>query len=114
MIRYGLEEDNEYEFSDSDDEDGDPSLEPEIQNLEEDAILCKEEPYVEARQEPAKVVERQQSSAGHKITTQIKTVSFGVNRSVRAHHALQLIILSDYQAVLQHLVLKATRNFGLG
>ncbi|KAL3277500.1 hypothetical protein HHI36_012846 [Cryptolaemus montrouzieri] len=58
-----LEEDTEYGFSEVDDEDGDPTFEPEVYNLEEDAISCEEDPdlYVEARQEPATVVECQQS-----------------------------------------------------
>ncbi|CAH2216807.1 jg24064, partial [Pararge aegeria aegeria] len=54
----------EHEFIDIDDEVEDPTFEPETQNFDEDVISYEEnpEPNVEARQEPATIVERHISS----------------------------------------------------
>ncbi|XP_022814421.1 uncharacterized protein LOC111357597 [Spodoptera litura] len=59
-----LEEESDDGFSGIDDEDGDPSFEPEIQRDEDDVISREEdsESILEVQQEPVVEVERQQSS----------------------------------------------------
>lgn len=109
-----LEEEDEHEFSDVDDEHEDPTFEPEIQQIEEDVILCEEdpEPNVGARQESAEVIEHQQSSDEARENYRGKN-GFIWNKHERPRTsriaAHNIIRLPGRTATN----LKVTRNFGL-